>query len=158
MFALEAKTGKIVWQFFLAPKVEGDVVRGRWANRRSTRSHLEQRAGIPISGAGTWTSYTLDVKNGLLYVPGGNPAPDFASGRARATIYLPTRSSCSTPRPATSRINFKVVKKDWHDWDVSSPPILLQTMGGKQIMSLAPKDGISTATISPPTSCSTACR
>ena len=33
------------------------------------------------------------------------------------------------------------MKKDWHDWDVSSPPILLQTMGGKQLMSVAPKDG-----------------
>src|SRR6202167_4184426 len=28
MFALEAKTGKIVWEFFLVPKVEGDTVRG----------------------------------------------------------------------------------------------------------------------------------
>ena len=28
MFALEGKTGKIVWEFFLAPKVEGNVVRG----------------------------------------------------------------------------------------------------------------------------------
>ena len=37
--------------------------------------------------------------------------------------------------------NFKVVPKDWHDYDVSNPPILLQTMGGKQIMSVAPKDG-----------------
>jgi alcohol dehydrogenase (cytochrome c) len=28
MYALDAKTGKIVWQFFLVPKVEGDIVRG----------------------------------------------------------------------------------------------------------------------------------
>ena len=25
----------------------------------------------------TWTSHTLDPTTGLLYVPGGNPAPDF---------------------------------------------------------------------------------
>src|SRR5262245_26396033 len=35
---------------------------------------------IPISGGGTWTSTTLDPASGLLYVPGGNPAPDFALG------------------------------------------------------------------------------
>ena len=23
--------------------------------------------------------------------------------------------------------------KDWHDWDVSNPPVLIQTMGGKQL-------------------------
>ena len=37
--------------------------------------------------------------------------------------------------------HFPVVKKDWHDWDVSNPPILIQTMGGKQLMAVAPKDG-----------------
>jgi alcohol dehydrogenase (cytochrome c) len=33
------------------------------------------------------------------------------------------------------------VPKDWHDWDVSNPPVLIQTMGGKQLMADAPKDG-----------------
>jgi alcohol dehydrogenase (cytochrome c) len=37
--------------------------------------------------------------------------------------------------------HFKLVPKDWHDWDVSNPPVLVQTMGGKQIMVVAPKDG-----------------
>jgi hypothetical protein len=27
--------------------------------------------------------------------------------------------------------HFKIVPKDWHDWDVSNPPALIQTMGGK---------------------------
>ena len=45
--------------------------------------------GMPITGAGTWTSYTLDIKNGLVYVPGGNPAPDFASGaREGSNLYI----------------------------------------------------------------------
>jgi len=33
------------------------------------------------------------------------------------------------------------VPKDWHDWDVSNPPVLIQTTGGKQLMAVAPKDG-----------------
>ena len=37
--------------------------------------------------------------------------------------------------------HFQVVKKNWHDWDVSNPPILIQTTGGKQLMVVAPKDG-----------------
>ena len=37
--------------------------------------------------------------------------------------------------------HFKIVPKDWHDWDVSNPPVLIQTMGGKQLMVVAPKDG-----------------
>jgi alcohol dehydrogenase (cytochrome c) len=37
--------------------------------------------------------------------------------------------------------HFKLVPRDWHDWDVSSPPALIQTKGGKTLMSVAPKDG-----------------
>ena len=80
MFALEAKTGKIVWEFFLAPQVPGDEVLGPLGATPLDASTWNMAPGLPISGAGTWTSYTLDIKNGLLYVPGGNPAPDFASG------------------------------------------------------------------------------
>jgi alcohol dehydrogenase (cytochrome c) len=87
--------------------------------------------GIPISGGGAWTSYTLDIKNGLLYVPGGNPAPDFASG-AREGVNLYTDPVVVVDaKTGDYKNSFKVVKKDWHDWDVSNPPILLQTMGGK---------------------------
>ena len=80
MFALDAKTGKIVWEFFLVPKVEGDIVRGPLGATPLDASNWKNAPGLPISGGGTWTSYTLDTKTGLLYVPGGNPAPDFVIG------------------------------------------------------------------------------
>jgi len=141
MFALEGKTGKIVWEFFLAPQVPGDEVRGPLSKTPLDLSTWNMAPGLPVSGAGIWTSYTLDVKNGLLYVPGGNPAPDFASG-AREGINLYSDSVVVLDaKTGDFKNNFKVVRKDWHDYDVSNPPILLQTMGGKQIMSVAPKDG-----------------
>src|SRR5436190_9431686 len=141
VYALEGKTGKIVWQFFLAPKVEGDVVRGPLGKSPLDGSTWNNAQGIPISGAGAWTSYTLDIKNGLLYVPGGNPAPDFASG-AREGINLYSDSVVVLDaKTGDFKNNFKVVAKDWHDYDVSSAPIMLQTMGGKQLMSVSPKDG-----------------
>ena len=141
VFALEGKTGKIVWEFFLAPKVEGDTVRGPLGKSPLDGSTWNNAPGIPISGAGMWTSLTLDIKNGLLYVPGGNPAPDFASG-AREGINLYSDSVVVLDaKSGDFKNNFKVVAKDWHDYDVSNPPILLQTIGGKQLMSVSPKDG-----------------
>ena len=80
MYALDAKTGKIVWEFFLVPKAEGDPVRGPLGATPLDTATWKNAPGIPISGGGAWTSYTLDPKTGLLYVPGGNPAPDFAIG------------------------------------------------------------------------------
>jgi glucose dehydrogenase len=37
--------------------------------------------------------------------------------------------------------HFKIVPKDWHDWDVSNPPVLIRSAGGKELMLVAPKDG-----------------
>ena len=70
MYALDAKTGKIVWEFFLVPKVDGDAVRGPQGATPLDTSTWKNAPGIPISGGGTWTSYTLDPKTGQLYVPG----------------------------------------------------------------------------------------
>src|SRR5271166_4759814 len=141
MYALEAKTGKIVWEFFLAPKVEGDTVRGPLGASPLDASTWKNGPGIPISGGGTWTSYTLDTKTGLLYVPGGNPAPDFAIGVREGENFYTDSVVVLHPKTGDYKRDFKIVLKDWHDWDVSNPPILIQTMGGKQLMAVAPKDG-----------------
>ena len=141
VYALDGKSGKIVWEFFLAPKVAGDVVRGPLGATPLDAATWNNAPGIPISGAGTWTSYTLDIKNGLLYIPGGNPAPDFASGAREGSNLYTDSVVILDAKTGAYKNSFKVVPKDWHDYDVSNPPILLQTMAGKQIMSVAPKDG-----------------
>jgi alcohol dehydrogenase (cytochrome c) len=74
-------------------------------------------------------------------VPGGNPAPDFVSGvREGDNLYTDSVVVLDAWTGDYKR-DFKIVPKDWHDWDVSNPPILIQTMGGKQLMAVAPKDG-----------------
>ena len=102
MFALDAKTGKIVWEFFMVPRTDGDAVRGPLGASPLNASTWKNDPGIPITGGGTWTSYTLDPEIGLLYVPGGNPAPDFVIGVREGENLTPTRSSCSMPRPVTT--------------------------------------------------------
>ena len=141
VYALDGKTGKIVWQFFLVPQVDGDMVRGPVGKSPLDAKTWNNAPGIPISGGGAWTSYTLDIKSGSLYVPGGNPAPDFASGAREGTNLFTDSVVVLDAKTGDYKNDFKVVKKDWHDWDVSSPPIVHQTMGGKQLMSVAPKDG-----------------
>jgi len=142
MFALDAKTGQIVWEFSLAPKVEGDMVRGPLGATPLDASAWKNGPGIPISGGGTWTSYTLDTKTGLLYVPGGNPAPDFAVGVREGSNIFADSVVVLDAKTGNYKTHFAVLLKDWHDYDVSNPPVLIQTMGGKQLMAVAPKDGL----------------
>jgi len=141
MYALDAKTGKILWQFFMVPKVEGDVVRGPLGKSPLDASTWKNAPGIPISGGGLWTSYTLDAKAGLLYLPGGNPAPDFAIGVREGENFYTDSVVVVDAKTGDYKRHFKLVPKDWHDWDVSSAPILIQTRGGKALLVDAPKDG-----------------
>jgi alcohol dehydrogenase (cytochrome c) len=141
MFGLDAKTGKIVWEFFLTPKSDTDVVRGPLGSSPLDGSTWKNIPGIPISGAGSWTSYTLDTSTGELYVPGGNPAPDFAVGvREGGNLYADSVVVLDAKTGSYKR-HYQIVPKDWHDWDASNPPILVQTQGGRRIMAVAPKDG-----------------
>ncbi len=147
MYALEAKTGKIVWEFYLAPKTDGDTPRGPLGASPLDASTWKNPPGMPISGGGTWTSYTLDPKAGLVYVPGGNPSPDFVQGGLEGTSARGGQNLYSDSvvildaKTGNYKNHFHLVPHDWHDWDVSNPPILIQTRGGKQLMAVAPKDG-----------------
>jgi alcohol dehydrogenase (cytochrome c) len=141
MYALDAKTGKIVWEFYLVPKTAGDPVRGPQGATPLDGSTWKNASGTPITGGATWTSYTLDPAMGLLYIPGGNPAPDFASGPREGSNLYSGSVVVLDAKTGAYRNHFKLVPKDWHDWDVSTAPALIHTRGGKALLSVAPKDG-----------------
>jgi alcohol dehydrogenase (cytochrome c) len=141
MYALDAKTGKIVWEFYLVPKTEGDATRGPQGATPLDVSTWKNAPATPITGGATWTSYTLDPTTGLLYVPGGNPAPDFAIGVREGSNLYSGSVVVLDARTGAYKNHFKLVPKDWHDWDVSNPPALIQTKGGRKLLSVTPKDG-----------------
>ena len=130
MYGLDAKTGKIVWEFYLVPYQEGDLVRGPLGKSPLTDATWNTKPGIPISGGATWTSTTLDPATGLALCPRRQPGAGLRDrARARASTEtprtsIPARSSSSTPGPATTATTTTSRPDDWHDWDVSNPPIL----------------------------------
>ena len=65
VYALDARDGHVVWRFDVVP--EDPAVRATWPNADR----------YPITGGAFWTSFALDAERGVLYVPAGNPAPDF---------------------------------------------------------------------------------
>jgi alcohol dehydrogenase (cytochrome c) len=128
VYALDARDGHVVWKFDVVPA--SGPARATWPNPR-----------LPISGGGFWTSFTLDPQNGILYVPAGNPAPDFDT-ELRQGDNLYTNSvialDAATGRPLAFN---QLVKRDAHDWDVDSPPALVTTRSGRAIVASANKDG-----------------
>ncbi|MGD0190931.1 MAG: PQQ-binding-like beta-propeller repeat protein [Rhizomicrobium sp.] len=141
MYALDAKTGRIVWEFYLVPKSAGDVARGPQGASPLGLSTWNNAPGIPITGGATWTSYTLDPVTGLLYIPGGNPAPDFASGARKGANLYSGSVVVLDAKTGAYRNHFKIVPVDWHDWDVSNTPAIIHTRGGKKVLVVTPKNG-----------------
>jgi alcohol dehydrogenase (cytochrome c) len=129
-YALDAADGHVVWKFDVVP--DEPAVRATWPNA----------ARYPITGGAFWTSFTLDADRGVLYLPAGNPAPDFdADARGGDNLYT---NSIIALDAATGRLlgYNQVVKHDTHDWDVNSPPALATTRAGRSIVASANKDGL----------------
>ncbi|MGC9958116.1 MAG: PQQ-binding-like beta-propeller repeat protein [Roseiarcus sp.] len=141
MFALDAKTGKIVWQFFLVPQTEGDHPFGPQGASPLDTSTWINAPGIPISGGASWTSTTLDPATGELYVPVGNPGPAYVIGVRQGDNLFTGSIVVLDAKTGAYKRHFKLVHRDWHDWDVASAPSVIQTAGGKKLLATAPKDG-----------------
>ncbi|HWG77046.1 MAG TPA: PQQ-binding-like beta-propeller repeat protein [Steroidobacteraceae bacterium] len=127
VYALDAHDGHLLWKF----DVVGPAVRSTWTN-----------AKLPITGGAFWTSFTFDQAKGVLYVPAGNPAPDFDSlDRTGDDLYS---DSVIALDGASGRMlgYHQLVRHDNHDWDVNSAPMLATTRTGREIIASANKDGL----------------
>jgi alcohol dehydrogenase (cytochrome c) len=143
MYALDDKDGHIVWEFYLVPKGVGDKARGPAAPDPKSlyATSWKEAKGFPITGGATWTSYSLDPVTGLLYIPAGNPAPDFSNeARPGANLFASSIVVLDAKTGAYQR-HFQLVKRDFHDWDVSTPPALFLSNKGHRMLAEAPKDG-----------------
>ena len=140
VYALEAQTGKVVWETYTvptdAPQPRNEKMQ---AQARLTWGNLN---GVPITGGGTWTTCTLDPERGLLYVPVGNPGPDFANQvRPGANLYTNSILVLDA-RSGIYRNHYSLVPADFHDWDLAAAPVLVTTKSGKRVVAGAPKDGL----------------
>ena len=127
VFALDAGDGHLVWRFDVVPA--SGPARNTWENTR-----------IPLSGGAFWTSFTYDVATHVLYVPAGNPAPDFDIALRRGDNLYSNSVIALDGKTGRILAYNQLVKHDAHDWDVDAPPTLVTTRDGKRIIASANKD------------------
>ena len=127
--ALDTKDGKRLWNFNVVPS--SGQASNTWPS-----DPKRQRAG-----GGIYSSYSLDTASGMLYVPTGNPGPDFAPDfRPGANLF-----TCSVLRldakTGVLRGYYQITPHDFHDWDIAASPILLTSKAGKKMVVVGSKDG-----------------
>jgi alcohol dehydrogenase (cytochrome c) len=130
VLALDQRDGHQVWRFDVVP--DTGKARATWGNP----------PGVPPTGGAFWTSFSLDESQRVLYVPAGNPAPDFIP-ELRPGDNLYTNSVIALDATTGRMLGYiQLVRNDIHDWDVSAAPVIVTTRGGRQLLASANKDGL----------------
>ena len=128
IYAFEANTGALVWTFDVIPT--------------GTQPGAETWGGGAEHGGGaTWSSMAIDPQQRTLFVPIGNPAPDFnAAARPGANLYTDSVVALSLD---TGKLSWYVqqVPHDVHDWDTAAAPALF-TQGGRRYLAVTSKNGL----------------
>lgn len=132
MYALDINDGHVIWKFSTVPDSGPASLTWPAASK-----------GIPISGGAFWTTISLDTKKGVLYIPSGNPAPDFDTDIRENGEELFTNCVIALDIKTGRMLGYiQLVKNDNHDWDVSAGPSLFTTANGRQVIASANKNGL----------------
>jgi len=130
VLALDAKTGREKWRFYTVP-MGSEPGADSWKNPE-TAAH---------GGGGMWTSYTLDTATGELFVPVGNPAPDYSPDwRPGANLYTDSVVVLDAP---TGKLKWyhQFKANDGLDYDFGAPPALYTSAAGAKLLAAGSKDG-----------------
>jgi quinohemoprotein ethanol dehydrogenase len=127
VLAVDAKTGKIIWDFNTIPQDETDQ---GWDIAGSTW------VGGERNGGGIWETPSIDPDLGMLYVAVANP---FGASSKRHGINLFTDSILAlTLDRGTLKWYFQQTHHDVWDYDSGNQPVLFDmTVGGRPVKALA---------------------
>ena len=125
--AFDLLTGKEVWRFHVVPHPQdenfGTWGLNGWQDRR---------------GPGVWVPMTVDPVNGLVFVPLGNATDqNFGNSRPGENLYATTLLVLDAAT-GKRKWHFQLTHHDIYDWDLSSPPALIEAMkDGKRVPAVA---------------------
>lgn len=130
VMAYDAVTGREVWRFWTIPRGD-EPGADSWKDEGSAR----------IGGGGTWTTYTVDVSAGEVFVPVGNPAPDLLPhDRPGENLYT---NSLVVLDANTGKLKWyhQLVSNDGQDLDLGAAPVLYFNAAGDRMVAFGGKDG-----------------
>jgi len=130
MMAYDSKDGHEVWRFYTIP-------RGTETGAQ-TWKHADTAA---TGGGGTWSSYALDPQAREVFIPVANPTPAlYAAYRPGANLFT---NSLVVLDADTGKLKwwYQAAAGDFHEYDLSAPPVLYEDSNGRRVVAITGKDG-----------------
>ncbi|PKO49488.1 MAG: pyrrolo-quinoline quinone [Betaproteobacteria bacterium HGW-Betaproteobacteria-4] len=129
--ALDVRTGRELWRFNTIPRGK-EVGAETWKKPDSTR----------IGGGGVWSSFTVDLRDGELFVSVGNPNQDFVPDTRPGDNLFTNSLVVLDARMGSLKWWYQAVKHDAWDYDLASPAVLYQSKADfRDLVAVAGKDG-----------------
>ena len=126
--AFDVRTGERRWVFFTIPQSKDDFGADTW----------EDESWRYTGHANVWGLMSLDVEQGLLYVPTSTPSSDYWGGRRKGANLFAESLICLDARTGERRWHFQTVHHGLWDYDLSAAPNLVTiTVDGREIDAVA---------------------
>jgi len=116
--AFDARSGELRWVWDPVPPTLPAV----------DAAQVKQGATLTPGTPNVWALMSADVKNGLIYVPTGNPSPDHFGGSAprESKSYYGSSVVALDAASGAVRWHFQTVHHDVWDYDVAAQPVLFE--------------------------------
>jgi len=125
--AMDAKTGKRVWQFFSVP-APGQKGHETWAQDNDEWLH---------GGGGLWNTANIDPDLGLVYFGTGNPVPQWAGDLRRGDNLYTDSVVALELKTGKYRWHYQVVHHDIWESDIATPLVFYDAeVHGKTVKAL----------------------
>jgi len=129
MMAFNVADGTLAWSFDLIP------------TGNETGADTWQTPGSPQHGGGAaWTAYALDRETGTLFIPVGNPGPDYQRGMRKGANLFTISTVAIDVRTGKLKWWYQLRPNDDHDWDNTT--VALFDSDGKKLVATGGKEGI----------------
>ena len=132
VIAYEAMTGREVWRFNNVP-APGEP------NSDSWRKTIWNDTGG--GGGGTWTHFALDPSTAELFIPVGNPIPDFVPADRLGDNLYTNSVLVLDARTGELKWWYQLTPSDGLDHDLAASPVLYRNAKGEMRVAAGGKDG-----------------
>jgi quinoprotein glucose dehydrogenase len=119
--AFDVHDGKLAWTFHSIPQ-KGEPNAGTWPGESA-----KDRTGVNV-----WGFMTVDAARGIVYMPFGAPSGDLWGGDRPGNNLYGTSLVAADAKSGKYLWHFQVVHHDIWDFDLESPPVLMDVKRGNQ--------------------------
>ncbi len=125
--AFDARTGKLVWQFDTVPKPD-EIGNETWA-----ADSWKDR-----SGTNAWGPLSVDLRNGLVFLPVGSPTYDFYGADRKGKNLFGNSLVALNAQTGKLVWYYQIIHHDLWDYDPSGQPVLMTVhREGREIPAVA---------------------